>query len=236
MNQNQKNNISSSSKIEGILLVNKDLQKPSFSIISTLRKITREKKIGHGGTLDPLAFGVMVIFIGKKYTCQSQNFLDHDKEYIAKIHLGQISESFDSESTPKFYSEKIPSLNEVEAAISSFQGEISQIPPMFSAKKINGKRLYKLARLGIEIERPPVKVKLNISLISYNYPYLEINVECSKGTYIRSLANDIGMKLQTGAFLSTLTRTRSGPFHLKECVDQSNLLKEDFNINSWLKK
>lgn len=236
MNQNQKSNILNSSKVEGILLVNKDLQKTSFSIISILRKITREKKIGHGGTLDPFASGVMVIFIGKKYTSKSQEFLEHDKEYMATVSLGNTTDSYDTESPLKFCSDKVPSLNEVEDILKTFQGEVLQTPPMFSAKKIKGKRLYKLARQGITVERAPLKVRINITLVSYNYPLLEINVQCSKGTYIRSLANDIGAALNTGAFLSKLTRTRSGPFDLSQCVDQNLLLTENFNINKWLKK
>lgn len=231
----QKETDISFSKVEGILLVNKTPKKTSFSIISTLRALTKEKKIGHGGTLDPFATGLMVIFIGKNYTTQSQKFLEHDKEYLATLCLGKTTETFDPESEPKFYSDKIPSLEQIENALDAFQGEVSQIPPMFSAKKINGKRLYKLARQGISVERSPIKVKLKITLISYNYPDLEINVECSKGTYIRALANDIGSHLQTGAFLKSLVRTRSGPFHIKDSIDQEALTKE-LNINNWLRK
>jgi tRNA pseudouridine55 synthase len=237
MTQNQKNDFfSCDKKVEGILLVNKDHRKTSFSIISTLRKVTGVKKIGHGGTLDPLAEGVMVIFIGKNYTTKSDTYLHEDKEYLAQITLGKITASYDAESPEEFYSDKVPSIQEIEEALGSFQGEILQTPPMFSAKKVNGKRLYKLARKGVTIERKPSKVFLKINLISYSYPHLEININCSKGTYIRSLANDLGIYLKTGGYLSKLKRTRSGSFHIDDCVNQNDLTTKDFNINQWLKK
>jgi tRNA pseudouridine55 synthase len=208
---------------EGIVLVNKSKNKSSFSIISTLRKILNIKKIGHAGTLDPLATGLMIILVGKNYTKKSNNFINKDKEYLAKIHLGYITKSFDSEMPLQKKSDILPSLEDVENSLKKFNGDILQTPPMFSAKKVKGQRLYKLARQDIKIELQPIKINLQTSLISYNYPYLEILVKCSKGTYIRSLANDIGESLNTGAYLYSLVRTKSGEFDLKDAINQEDL-------------
>ena len=222
-------------KPEGILLVNKAEGFSSFHLISLLRRICGEKKIGHGGTLDPLARGVVVILIGKKFTTRSSSFLAHEKEYLARIKLGQITPTYDKESSPKTISTKKPSLKEIHSILSFYQGEIEQIPPMFSAKKVKGKKLYHLARKGIEIKRQPCLVKISTSFVGYRYPYLNLHITCSKGTYIRSLANDIGKNLFTGGYLFSLTRIRSGPFHLKDCVDQNKLYLSSFHLSSWIK-
>jgi tRNA pseudouridine55 synthase len=217
---------------QGILLVNKAKGKTSFSLVSIIRKKTKIKKVGHSGTLDPFATGVMVMLIGKNYTKQSNDFINHDKEYIAEITLGKITETYDSEAPITEVSSVIPSLKEIEENLLFFNGDILQIPPMFSAKKVKGQKLYNLARKGISIEREPVKVFLQTTLLSYSYPLLKLKISCSKGTYIRSVAHDLGQNLKCGAFLSALVRTRSGPFHLKDCVDQDLLSKEDFEISS----
>jgi tRNA pseudouridine55 synthase len=219
----------------GILLVNKSKNKTSFSIVSQLRKTTKIKKIGHCGTLDPFATGLMVMLIGKAYTTRSNDFINHDKQYIAKICLGYTTRSFDTEEEKIFFSDKVPEKKEVEEIIKNYQGQIAQIPPMFSAKKVNGKKLYELARQGKEIERKPVLVTVNIQILSYSYPYLDISVTCSKGTYIRSLANDIGKDLNTGGYLESLIRIKSGPFNIKNAVDQ-NEIKEGFDISKHLIK
>ena len=219
----------------GILLVNKSKNKSSFSIVHLLRKLTKIKKIGHAGTLDPFATGLMIMLIGKKYTIQSSLFLNQEKQYHCKIHLGFVTKSFDPEENLEFFSDKIPSLEEVQNAAAEFQGTIDQIPPMFSAKKINGQKLYHLARRDITIERKPVQVNVHTKLISYEYPYLELDITCSKGTYIRSIANDLGVKLKTGAYLHTLTRTRCGRFFLKSAIDQ-DLLDESTNFQTLLLK
>jgi tRNA pseudouridine55 synthase len=208
---------------EGIVLVDKSKNKTSFSIISTLRKILNVKKIGHAGTLDPLATGLMIILVGKNYTKKSENFINKDKEYLAKIHLGYTTKSFDSEMPLEKKSDLIPSLEEIKNSLKKFNGDILQIPPMFSAKKINGQKLYKLARKDIKINLKAIKVNIETTLISYSYPYLEISVKCSKGTYIRSLANDIGEDLNTGAFLADLVRTKCAKFDLINAIKQENL-------------
>lgn len=222
---------------EGILLINKKKGNSSFHLVSVLRKITNVKKIGHCGTLDPLATGVMILLIGKNYTKKTNLFIDHEKEYLAEITLGKTTQTFDSEGTINDYSSVIPHEKDLKKAISNhFQGVIYQIPPMYSAKKIKGKKLYKLARQGIFIDRDPVKIYLVTELISYIYPHVKLKIVCSKGTYIRSIANDLGKKLGCGGYLSALCRTRVGPFRLNECIDQSFLYEKNIDIIPLLKK
>lgn len=212
---------------EGILLVDKEAGVTSFHLVSLLRKITQIKKIGHAGTLDPFATGLMVMLIGKQFTKKSDSFLNDDKEYRAILQLGVVTDTFDKDGTITEKNEKMPTLLEIEATLQTFQGNILQVPPMFSAKKINGKKLYEYARKNITIERAPVPVSLQIQLIQYCYPHLEIHVSCSKGTYIRSLAHDIGQKLGCGAHLIALSRTRSGNFHLSQAIPQNQLFTAD---------
>jgi tRNA pseudouridine55 synthase len=219
---------------KGILLLNKPKGKTSFHLVAILRKLTGVKKIGHCGTLDPFATGVMVMLIGKSFTRLSDQFLGQEKEYLARLHLGIETDTYDTEGQTLATSSKIPSLEEIQTVLSEFQGTISQIPPMFSAKKVQGKKLYELARKGIEIKREPVQVQLEIHFISYAYPYLDVRVVCSKGTYIRSLAHDIGEKLGTYAHLTELTRTRSGQFEIKNCVEVTSLHLPEFNLQQEL--
>jgi tRNA pseudouridine55 synthase len=209
--------------LEGILLVDKPQGKTSFSLVGLLRKTTGVKKIGHAGTLDPFATGLMILLIGKKYTRQSDHFLVHDKEYVTTLHLGTSTDSFDCEGERTSHSSYIPTLEEVSMALEYFQGTINQIPPMFSAKKVGGKKLYELARRGITIERQPVAVTVSTRLIAYEYPYLELHISCSKGTYIRSIGHDLGLMLQCGAHLTKLRRLRSGPFLLEKAVSGDSL-------------
>jgi len=220
---------------KGILLVDKARGATSFQIVSELRRLTKEQTIGHAGTLDPFATGVMVMLIGREFTKRSESFLTSDKEYRATLFLGIATDTYDLDGQVMSRSEKVPTLEEVELAIAPFQGEILQVPPMFSAKKVEGKKLYELARKGIEIARQPVQVRVKIQMLRYDYPSLEILVECSKGTYIRSLAHDIGQVLGSGAHLIELTRLRSGNFTLDECIPQANLKNPEFNITPYLR-
>jgi len=223
-------------KSEGILLVDKEKGRTAFYLVKILRKLTGIQKIGHAGTLDPFATGVMVMLLGRPYTKIADSFLNDDKEYLATIKLGEGTDTFDCDGQTSKTSEKIPSLSEVEAAIAHFQGEILQTPPMFSAKKVNGQRLYTLARKGIEVERQEVKLKVQTTLIDYSYPELKIQVSCSKGTYIRSIANDIGMHLGCFGHLTALKRIRSGAFHLKDCIDAKSLSQPSFPYIPHLRK
>ncbi len=223
------------STVEGVLLINKTPGKTSFSIISELRRKLNVKKIGHAGTLDPFASGVMVLLVGKKYTTLSNQFMGCDKEYWAELKLGYQTESFDPETPEILISNAIPSEMQINEVLKQFQGEIEQIPPMYSAKKINGKKLYQLARKGQTVERPAQKIKVQIELIDYSYPNLELKITCSKGTYIRSLAHDIGNSLGVGAYLQKLTRLRSGSFHLKDCLDQDLIFSSQFTPDLLIK-
>lgn len=218
----------------GILPLIKPSGRSSFQMVSLLRKLTGVQKIGHAGTLDPFASGVMVMLIGKQYTRLSNQFLNHDKRYTATLFLGLTTDTFDCDGIPGISSSLIPREDKIDAALSAFQGSYAQIPPMFSAKKINGQRLYNLARKGVTVERTPVTVSLDITLLSYAYPYLTLDVRCSKGTYIRALAHDIGAHLGCGAHLSALTRTQSGPYNLGCCCDALLLMNPDYPWQTFL--
>lgn len=204
---------------EGILLVDKPRGKTSFSLVGALRRLTRIQKIGHAGTLDPFATGLMVMLVGKNFTRLSQSYLCQDKEYECKMLLGISTDSYDCDGKTTATSDYIPTLLEIEKALASFQGTLQQIPPMFSAKKIDGQKLCDLARRGIEVERKPISVTMKTTLLDYTYPYLSLNVSCSKGTYVRSIAHDLGNLLGCGAHLSELRRLRSGSFHVKDSIN-----------------
>jgi tRNA pseudouridine55 synthase len=221
---------------QGILPISKPKGKTSFSLVSMLRKLTQIRKIGHAGTLDPFAEGVMILLIGKRYTQMSNRFLNQDKEYIANAHLGITTDSYDIEGEITAQSSLVPSLEQIENTLLQFQGTILQTPPMFSAKKVGGKKLYELARKGITIERQRVPVTLRIELLDYTYPHLKLKVQCSKGTYLRSLAFDIGQELGCGAHLSSLTRTQSGSFTLANCCDGARLFDSDYHWTQYLQK
>ncbi|MGR3973242.1 MAG: tRNA pseudouridine(55) synthase TruB [Candidatus Rhabdochlamydia sp.] len=203
---------------KGILLVDKPVRKTSFSLVSALRKKTGVQKIGHTGTLDPFATGLMILLIGKEFTKLSDQLLATEKEYEAILTLGVSTDSYDCDGVITQTHPFIPSLDLIETQLLQFQGTIEQIPPMYSAKKIQGKRLYHLARQGIEIARPAATVSVKTTVIRYNYPHLSLHIECSKGTYIRSIAHDLGNLLQCGAHLSSLRRLRCGDFHVSQSM------------------
>jgi len=224
MNKKSENLLSPQiAKFKGILPINKPRGKTSFSLVSVLRKLSGEKKIGHSGTLDPFATGVIVLLVGREFTKQSSFFTNQDKEYLATLKLGEATTTFDCDGPTTLFSSLIPTKNAIEKILDRFQGEQTQIPPMFSAKKIGGKKLYELARKGIEIERAPVTIQLKTEMLAYDYPFLTLKIQCSKGTYIRTIAHDIGMHLSCYAHLTALTRTRSGSFHIDDCLDGSTL-------------
>jgi len=197
----------------------------SHDVVEELRRISKIRKIGHAGTLDPMAEGLLILGIGKEATKKLSKFLKLDKQYLAKIRLGAYSTTFDKEG--KIFLKKvkkIPSEDEIKKILKNFLGKIKQIPPPFSAKKVKGKKLYQLARKGIKVKIKPQKVEIkNIELLNYKWPYLKIKVNCSSGTYIRSLANDIGEKLSCGGILEELLRTRIGNFSLEEAIPFSKI-------------
>jgi tRNA pseudouridine55 synthase len=212
---------------EGILLVDKPKGVTSFSLVRALRRHLNVSKIGHAGTLDPMATGLMVMLIGKKYTQMSAQFLETEKEYEAEMTLGYATDTFDADGQVLARSSTIPSLLDVEAALTLFQGQTEQTPPMFSAKKINGKKLCDLARQGITLERKKHPVEMHLTLLSYTYPLLKLHIRCSKGTYIRSLAHDLGEKLGSLATLTALRRTKSGFFTLDNSFDGHMLFETE---------
>ncbi len=207
----------------GILLVDKPRGKTSFSLITALRKKTGIQKIGHAGTLDPFATGLMILLIGKEYTRLSDTYLSTEKEYEATLRLGITTDSYDCDGQIVSTSDIVPTLEQIETAFLQFQGTISQTPPMFSAKKVQGKPLYKLARKGIEIPRAPVNVTVQTTFISYNYPELRLHLVCSKGTYVRSIAHDLGTMLGCGAHLIELRRLRCGSHHISQSIPGESL-------------
>ncbi len=219
---------------KGILLVDKASGKTSFSLVAILRRRLHVRKVGHCGTLDPLASGLMVLLVGREYTRLADRFLMQDKEYIATIQCGVETNSYDAEGDVVATSDVIPTREALEEALTSFQGEVEQIPPMFSAKKVKGRKLYELARKGQVIERAPVKVTLDTELISYNYPNIELRIGCSKGTYVRSIAHDLGQMLGCCAHLTQLRRTRSGDFHVDQAITMEDLLSDDFALEEAL--
>lgn len=218
--------------LEGeVLYINKPLHWTSFNLVSKvrwkLRKSLKVKKIkvGHAGTLDPLASGVMVICTGKS-TKLIETFQYQTKEYIATLQLGATTPSFDLELPidATFPYEHI-TMEMVDEVIPRFMGEIWQIPPIYSAVKVDGKRAYDYARLGQEVElKPKLLVIDEIEVLDFTLPVLKIRVVCSKGTYIRALARDIGLALQSGAHLIGLERTRIGEIRLENCWEIDDLM------------
>lgn len=213
--------------IEGeVLYFNKPLNWTSFQLVAKVRSSickrlgVKKLKVGHAGTLDPLATGVMIICTGKK-TKLIETFQYQVKEYIATIALGATTPSFDLETeVDKTYPTEHLTKELVEDKIRGFIGEIWQVPPIYSAVKVEGKRAYDLARAGEEVElKPKLLVIDEIELLECNLPEIKVRVVCSKGTYIRALARDIGAALETGGHLTALERTRVGEVTLQDCLD-----------------
>lgn len=205
--------------IDGILNVNKPEGNTSFSIVALLRWLSGEKHIGHAGTLDPIATGVLPVCLGQA-TRVVQFLSDSNKTYLAQIELGITTDTYDREGT--ITDRRDPSgitAAQIEKALANFQGTIEQLPPRYSALKYRGKRHYELARAGIHVETKPRQVKIiSIQLVDYELPAATIKVECGKGTYIRSLAYDLGQYLGCGAYLKNLTRVQCGPFRIEDAL------------------
>lgn len=218
--------------MDEIILIDKPAGMTSFGVVARIRRILSKQagkkvKVGHTGTLDPFATGLLVLVTGKM-TKQAEKLSKKDKTYLAEIMLGQVSSTGDPEGEISAVSDRVPKLTEIEAATQKFVGEISQRPPIFSAIKINGQRAYKLARDGKEVEIPLRQVKIySLEILEYNYPILKIKTHVSSGTYIRSLAEDLGAALGTGAYCSALRRLTIGDFDIKNA---KTLL--DFGIDS----
>lgn len=205
--------------MNGILCVNKPQDFTSFDVVAKLRGILQMKRLGHGGTLDPMATGVLPVFVGTA-TKACDIMPDNSKSYIAGFRFGAVSDTQDiwGEVTEK--SENAVSRDDIEDILPCFIGNIMQLPPMYSAVQVNGQRLYDLARKGIEVERTPREVQINkLKILSYDENTREgtLSIECGKGTYVRTIISDMGDKLGTGGIMTSLVRTSSGGFTLEEC-------------------
>lgn len=211
-------------QFDQIILADKPAGVSSFGVVARIRRQLSEQadrkiKVGHTGTLDPFATGLMILLSGK-YTRRAGEFSKLDKVYEATIRLGATSSTGDPEGEIiEQLAQNIPSEQQVRQALKTFLGKITQIPPVFSAIKINGQRAYKLARSGQTVEMPPREVEIyTIKLLDYDYPILKIRAHVSSGTYIRTLAEDIGKALSTGAYTIELRRTRVGQYDVKDAV------------------
>lgn len=209
-----------------VFLINKPLEWTSFDVVKKVRNALKIKKVGHAGTLDPLATGLLIVCAGKK-TKTIETYMGQEKEYTGTFVLGKTTESFDREKEVIAVAD--PShltLDQVKSAAAQLTGDIMQVPPMHSAIKVDGKRVYESARKGIEVkmEARPVQVS-EFEITRFELPEIDFRIVCSKGTYIRSLARDMGEILEVGAYMSALTRTRIGDFMLEDAEELPKLIE-----------
>jgi len=212
-------------KVSGILIVDKPIGITSHDVVDFIRRKFKIKKVGHAGTLDPLATGVLVILAGRA-TKLSNTLLSRDKEYEVSMTLGKRTDTGDADGKVILEGGDFSKITVelTKKILSRFSGELSQIPPMTSAIKYKGKKLYELARKGIEIERVPRQIKIiGLELLNFNLPEIVLRVQCSKGTYVRVLCDDIGLALGCGAYVSKIRRTKSGEFSLIDAVEFGRL-------------
>ena len=217
----------------GIIVVNKEEGYTSFDVVARLRGILHIKKIGHTGTLDPNACGVLPIVIGKA-TKAVDYIEDHNKTYIAKLVLGKTTDTYDIDGQVIAESDLFVSRDMFEQKLFKFKGKQKQIPPMYSAKKVDGKKLYELAREGKVVERKPCDIEIfDLQVVSFDYPNASICVSCSKGTYIRSLIHDLGQNLGCGACMTGLLRTKACGFTIGQSflLDEIEALRDENRID-----
>lgn len=215
--------------VPNFILIDKPAGITSHDVVNKLRRVTGERRIGHAGTLDPFATGLLILGIGRAATRELGNFLKLDKKYTAALYLDAISDTHDRTGKITELPKKEISETDIKKVLKKFIGEQDQTPPMFSAKKIDGKKMYELARKGIEVERQPVKITIyDLEFLGYEYPILKISVHCSSGTYIRSLADDIGKTLDSGAYLEELRRTKIGAYEIKDAHKLDTVTKENW--------
>lgn len=208
-------------------MINKPLHWTSFDAVRKIRNLIRIKKVGHAGTLDPLATGLLIICTGK-FTKKINEYMAKEKEYTGTFTLGAVTPTYDLESKPENFQATDNLTDEkIKEATHSFIGEIMQVPPAHSAIKIDGKRVYELARKGKEVKLEPRKIIIHeFEITKIEMPVVSFRVVCSTGTYIRSLANDFGKSLGCGAYLSSLCRTRIGEFTVDEATTIDELSEE----------
>jgi tRNA pseudouridine55 synthase len=211
--------------MQGLLLVDKPAGWTSFDVVNYIRRQTaqaegkkpRQVKVGHAGTLDPFATGLLIVLVGKDYTRRAAEFAKLDKTYELTMRLGATSTTGDPEGEITPVADAVPTEAKLRAALKRFTGKIIQTPPAYSAVKISGQRAYKLARAGKPVNIEPRTVTINsLELIGYDYPDVKVVADVSSGTYIRSLVEDLGRSLGTGAYTTALRRTKVGDFLLKE--------------------
>ena len=208
----------------GFLNVYKQKGKTSHDVVAILRRVTKIKQIGHTGTLDPFAEGVLPICIGK--ATRLIEYLNDDKAYIGTVQLGKSTTTYDLEGETVDVSDKTPDLEEIENELNNFRGDIEQLPPIYSAIKVNGKKLYEYARKGEEVEIKPRSVNINeLKILNYDQEnrILELYIKCSKGTYIRSIAHDLGKNLGCFGHLIKLVRVKAGDFEVENSIKLEDL-------------
>ncbi len=208
----------------GFLNVYKPKGKTSHDVVAILRRVTKIKQIGHTGTLDPFAEGVLPVCIGK--ATRLIEYLKNDKAYVGTVQLGKSTTTYDIEGKEVNESDKTVTIEDIENALTCFKGNIEQYPPIYSAIKVNGKKLYEYARKGEEVKIEPRKVNISeLKILNFDETnrQLELYIACSKGTYIRSIANDLGEKLRTYGHLIKLVRVQAGDFRVKDSVRLENL-------------
>jgi tRNA pseudouridine55 synthase len=219
--------------MDGIVNINKSSGDTSFTVVAVVRKLCKERRVGHGGTLDPLATGVLPVCIGRA-TRVTEYLMEHPKTYRAEVEFGLTSDSGDADGTiVRGGDVSFLTIEAIRSALVGFRGQTQQVPPMFSALKRNGRPLYELARAGITVERAARAIEIySLDLVSWITPIATIEVTCSRGTYIRSLASDLGQALGCGAYLRNLCRLKYGPFDLSGSVSLVQL-KEMVRDGEW---
>jgi len=218
--------------ISGVLVVDKPVGMTSHQVVQVIRRGTHIKRSGHTGTLDPRASGVLVVLIGPAVRL-SQYVSAEDKRYQATIKLGEKTDTYDSEGTITGSSDLEITYEQFEEALKGFVGEIEQVPPPYSAVKVKGKHAYELARKGKKVELEPRLINVySLDLLEWNPPEVVVDVHCSSGTYVRSLAYDLGELLECGAYLTGLRRSKSGQFTLRDAVPLRKLT-DAFETNAW---
>lgn len=204
---------------DGVLNFDKPLRQTSHDVVEQVRKLTGIRRVGHAGTLDPLATGVLLVCVGRAATRIAEFLMDAPKTYRASGRLGITTDTFDAEGTVVAESPVGVGRDEVIRALGEFKGTIEQVPPMYSAVKYKGKPLYRLARQGVEVERPSRRVEIfSLELVAWDPPEFTVEMTCSSGTYVRVLVHDLGQGLGCGAYVTSLTRLSSGSFRLKDAI------------------
>ena len=216
--------------IDNMFTIYKPKGPTSHDIVDQVRRVTGIRKVGHAGTLDPLAEGVLVVAVGRGATKQIDSIVKTEKEYIAKVKFGETSSTDDEEGekTEVVKEEVQITKEQIEEVLAQFIGEIKQVPPIYSAIKVKGQTAYKMARKGKEIKLEPRDVLIKkIEILGYEWPYLDLNVTCGPGVYIRSLAKDIGVALKVGGYLAELKRTRVGDYKIEDAIKPTEIIVKE---------